>query len=30
MCNTWIHLPVPEIAVTALGWVISVYTATAT
>jgi len=26
MCNTWVHLP--ETAVTALGWIISGYTAT--
>jgi len=26
MCNTWVHLP--EIPVTALGWIISGYTAT--
>jgi len=25
-CNTWVHLP--EIAVTALGWIISGYTTT--
>jgi len=26
MCNTWVHLP--EIAFTALGWIISWYTVT--